>query len=48
MSGQKEIASRSEWTEIVGGIRGLDGLDKEEITYESLDDPKVKQRYQTV
>lgn len=39
------IASRDEWPEIIGGIRGLDGLDKEDITYESLDNPEVQQIY---
>lgn len=41
------ISSRDEWPEIIGGIRGLDGLDKEDITYESLDNPEVQQIYKT-
>lgn len=41
------IATRDEWPETIGRIRGLDGLDKEGITYESLDDPKVQQIYKT-
>lgn len=42
-----DITSRDEWPEIIGGIRGLDGLDKEDITYESLDNPEVQQIYKT-
>lgn len=41
------ITSRDEWPEIIGGVRGLDGLDKEDITYESLDNPEVQQIYKT-
>lgn len=32
---------------MIGGIKGLDGLDKEGITYESLDDPEVQHIYNT-
>ncbi|BBN54244.1 hypothetical protein TRE132_23690 [Pseudomonas chlororaphis subsp. aurantiaca] len=32
---------------MIDGIRGLDGLDKEDITYESLDNPAVQQLYKT-
>ncbi|MGY2167450.1 Fic/DOC family protein [Pseudomonas gingeri] len=39
------ISSRDQWPEIIGGIKGLDGLDKEDITYESLDNPEVQQIY---
>ena len=39
------ITSRDEWPEMIGGIRGLDGFDKEGITYESLDNPEVQQIY---
>lgn len=42
-----EITSRDQWPEIIGGIRGLDGLDKEGITYERLDNPDVQQIYKT-
>ncbi len=42
-----DIASRDEWPETISGIRGLDGLDKEGITYESLDNPEVQQIYKT-
>ncbi|MFB3303370.1 Fic family protein [Pseudomonas sp. AMR01] len=42
-----DIANRSEWPEMIGGIKGLDGLDKEGITYESLDDPEIQQIYKT-
>lgn len=41
------ITRRDEWPEMIGGIRGLDGLDKEDITYESLDNPEVQQIYKT-
>ncbi|KAA5842662.1 cell filamentation protein Fic [Pseudomonas chlororaphis] len=41
------ITSRDEWPQMIGGIRGLDGLDKEDITYESLDNPEVQQLYKT-
>lgn len=41
------ITSRDEWPQMIGGIRGLDGLDKEDITYESLDNPQVQQLYKT-
>ncbi|MBK0001453.1 Fic family protein [Erwinia sp. S38] len=40
-----EIASRESWSDMISGIKGLDGLDKEEMTYESLDNPQVKQIY---
>ncbi|MBD0705445.1 Cell filamentation protein Fic [Pseudomonas sp. E141] len=42
-----EISSRDEWPETINGIRGLDGLDKEDITYASLDNPQVQQIYKT-
>lgn len=42
-----DIKNRAEWPEIIGSMRGLDGLDKEGVTYESLDDPEVQQFYQT-
>lgn len=42
-----DIASRDEWPATISSIRGLDGLDKEGITYESLDDPQVQQIYKT-
>lgn len=42
-----DISSREEWPETISGIRGLDGLDKEDITYESLDNPAVQQIYKT-
>ncbi|VVO78377.1 hypothetical protein PS903_01634 [Pseudomonas fluorescens] len=42
-----EISSRDQWPETISGIRGLDGLDKEGITYESLDNPEVQQIYKT-
>lgn len=41
------ITSRDQWPEIISGIRGLDGLDKEGIRYESLDNPQVQQIYKT-
>ncbi|QHG65979.1 Fic/DOC family protein [Pseudomonas putida] len=42
-----DICSREEWPGVISGIKGLDGLDKEGITYESLDDPEVQQIYKT-
>lgn len=42
-----EIASRDQWAELIGAIKGLDGLDKENISYGSLDDPEIKKRYTT-
>ncbi|EJM53506.1 Fic/DOC family protein [Pseudomonas sp. GM48] len=42
-----DIASRDEWPATISSIRGLDGLDKEGITYESLDNPEVQQIYKT-
>ncbi|WP_448089223.1 Fic family protein [Pseudomonas azerbaijanoccidentalis] len=42
-----DISSRDEWPETISGIKGLDGLDKEGITYESLDNPDVQQIYRT-
>jgi len=41
------ISSRDQWPETISDIRGLDGLDKEDITYESLDKPEVQQIYKT-
>ncbi|PMW95506.1 cell filamentation protein Fic [Pseudomonas sp. FW215-R2] len=42
-----DISSRDEWPEMIGGIKGLDGLDKEGITYENLDSPEVQRLYKT-
>lgn len=42
-----DIAHRDEWAAMIGGIKGLDGLDKEGITYESLDNPEVQRIYNT-
>lgn len=39
------ITDRSAWPAIIGGIKGLDGLDKKNISYESLDDPEVQKIY---
>ncbi|WMN20145.1 Fic family protein [Pseudomonas piscis] len=41
------ITSRDQWPRTIGGIRGLDGLDKEDITHQSLDNPQVQQIYKT-
>ncbi|MBJ5946614.1 cell filamentation protein Fic, partial [Salmonella enterica subsp. enterica serovar Derby] len=41
------ITDRSAWLAIIGGIKGLDGLDKKNISYESLDDPEVQKIYMT-
>ena len=37
--------SRDEWPAIIGGINGLDGLDKEDITYQSLENPEIQKLY---
>lgn len=42
-----DIAHRDEWPGMIGGIKGLDGLDKEGITYENLDNPEIQQIYHT-
>ena len=42
-----DIFNRDEWPATISGIRGLDGLDKEDITYESLENPAVQQIYKT-
>ncbi|MEN5300596.1 Fic family protein [Pseudomonas sp. TWI628] len=42
-----DICSRDEWPGVISDIKGLDGMDKEGITYESLDDPEVQQIYKT-
>ncbi len=39
------ITSRSQWPKMIGGIKGLDGLDKENISYASLDDPEIQRVY---
>lgn len=40
-----DITNRDDWPAIIGGIKGLDGLDKENISYESLEDPEVQKIY---
>ncbi|WP_036627053.1 Fic/DOC family protein [Pantoea sp. AS-PWVM4] len=40
-----EISSRNDWPKMIGGIKGLDGLDKDDVTYESLDNPEVQRIY---
>ncbi|ANS40989.1 Fic/DOC family protein [Serratia inhibens] len=42
-----DISSRDDWPKIIGGIKGLDGLDKENISYGSLDDPEIQSIYMT-
>lgn len=42
-----DIASRSEWPAMISGIKGLDGLDKEDIYYGAVDDPDIKALYQS-
>ncbi|MGQ8817453.1 Fic/DOC family protein [Serratia sp. NA_13] len=42
-----DISSRDDWPKIIGGIKGLDGLDKENISYGSMDDPEVQKIYMT-
>lgn len=41
------ISSRDEWPGVIGGIKGLDGLDKEGIIYANLDNPDIQQLYKT-
>lgn len=41
------ISRREDWPQIIGEIRGLDGLDKENVSYGSLNDPEVQIIYQT-
>lgn len=41
------ISSRDEWPGVIGGIKGLDGLDKEWIIYANLDNPDIQQLYKT-
>lgn len=40
-----DITSREQWPEMIGGIKGLDGLDKEDISYGYLDDPDIQNIY---
>jgi molybdopterin-guanine dinucleotide biosynthesis protein A len=40
-----DISHREQWPEIIGAINALDGLDKENIRYENLDDPEVQKLY---
>ncbi|MDF7662225.1 Fic family protein [Erwiniaceae bacterium L1_54_6] len=42
-----EISSRDDWPDMLSGIKGLDGLDKGEVSYQSLDDPEVQQIYKS-
>lgn len=42
-----DISSRSEWPGMISGMKGLDGLDKEGITYDSLDNPEIQQIYKS-
>lgn len=39
------IHGRDRWIEVIGQINGLDGLDSEDINYESVDDPDVQRIY---
>lgn len=41
------ITNRNEWTETIFEIKGLDGLDKENISYKKLNDPDVIKTYQS-
>ncbi|ORM65405.1 cell filamentation protein Fic [Pantoea rodasii] len=42
-----EIHSRDEWPLIIGSIKGLDGLDKEQMNYSEIDDPQVRKHYKS-
>lgn len=37
--------NRDDWPALIGGIRGLDGLDKEDLTYQKLDGSEVPRQY---
>lgn len=39
------ITSRDQWPEMIGGVKGLDGLDKEDVSYGSLTDPEIQKIY---
>ncbi len=39
------ISSRKQWPDIIGGIQGLNGLDSEVLTYESLDNLEIQKAY---
>lgn len=41
-----DVSHRAQWPEVIGANQGLDGLDKDNIRYESLDDPEVQALYQ--
>ncbi|WP_312268497.1 Fic family protein [Pseudescherichia sp.] len=40
-----DISTRDQWPELIAGIKGLDGLDKENVSYGSLDDPEIQKIY---
>ncbi|AYN16351.1 molybdenum cofactor guanylyltransferase MobA [Pseudomonas monteilii] len=40
-----KLSNRKQWPDVLGAINGLDGLDKENIRHESLDDPGVQALY---
>lgn len=40
-----DISNRDQWPELIAGIKGLDGLDKENMSYGSLDDPEIQRIY---
>lgn len=42
-----EIHSRDEWPLTIGSIKGLDGLDKGQISYSDIDDPLVRKHYKS-
>lgn len=42
-----KISSRDDWPDMIGGIKGLDGLDKEDVAYKNLDDQEVQKIYKS-
>lgn len=40
-----EAVSRKDWPALIGGIQGLDGLDKEDLVYQKIDGSEPKLQY---
>jgi cell filamentation protein len=40
-----DAVSRKDWPTLIGGIQGLDGLDKEDLVYQKLDGSEPPMRY---
>lgn len=41
-----KAVSREDWPDLIGGIQGLDGLDKEDLVYQKVDGSEPKLQYQ--